>query len=227
MPGLLAGVQQEGETSNAVLACNDWLRMGPGRSFAVLNQRYNDMPRSQSPTQSLDTLHRWSSNNDWARRAQLFDQRWDDIKTEAYQQEMETGLALANERVRKLKRLAHVLEGQMYERGPVDETGERPFVNLWLTEHKMTGPGRDAQLVVSKRRFNAALVAQYLATLNDLARETGGRTTTHDHSISGRLDSAPLVTPEGYTDSLAKLVETLGAVLPSGGNGRDGAMGAS
>jgi len=82
---------------------------------------------------------------------------------------MDYGLALDYERVRKLKRLADFLEGQVYERG---EAGD--YHNVWLPDVKSVGSGELAERV-NIERFNGALISEYRAVLDDLAKETGGR----------------------------------------------------
>ena len=48
----LYGQRQKGESDNAVIACNDYLRMGPGRSLAKLLGRYQNAIENSSPTRA-------------------------------------------------------------------------------------------------------------------------------------------------------------------------------
>lgn len=182
---LLAGERQSGESDNAVLACNDWLRLGPGRSLPALAEKYNEGQQKSAPTQSLATLQKWSSKNDWAERAVEFDANWDAIRNREREQELAYGLALDYERVRKLKRLADFLEAQIYEQGEPDpSTGKRPYHNVWCPDVKVVGHGDSAE-VVDIERFNGALFTQYRETLNDLAKEVGGRVQRSSAEVSG------------------------------------------
>ena len=169
---LLAGAAQSGESSKAIQACNDYLRMGPGRSLAELHRQYTDHDsgtRLDPPTEVYTTLRNWSSRYDWAARAAQWDAEAEERKTAAYEMAMGTGLALDYERVNSLKKLAGFLEGQIYEQG---EGGA--FHNVWVPDVKVVGHGDSAE-VVDIERFNAGLIDQFRRTLDDLAKETGGR----------------------------------------------------
>lgn len=169
---LLVGEAQKGESSKAIQACNDWLRMGPGRSLAELHRRYTEYDTNTQldpPTQVYTTLRNWSSRYDWPNRAEAWDADAEERKTAAYNVAMKTGLALDHERVNTLRRLAQFLEDQLYEQG-VDGS----FHNVWLPDVKVVGYGDDAE-VVEIERFNAAIIRELRGTLDDIAKETGGR----------------------------------------------------
>jgi hypothetical protein len=182
---LLAGQRQSGESDAALIACNDYLRMGPGRSFSALAQKYNDLKKSQTPTQSLTTLFTWSSRFEWQQRATAFDAAWEAIKNEERRRVMEFGIALDFERVRKLMRLAEFLESQLYEQG---EGGE--FHNVWLPDVKSVGSGEFAERV-DIERFNGDIISQYRAVLDDIAKEVGGRIKKQE--VSGKDGGALIV----------------------------------
>jgi hypothetical protein len=171
-PDLLAGNLQSGESRKAVLACNDYLRLGPGRSLAKLLHRYQTGPEAP-PTKRLKTLKDWSAAYGWQARAAAYDAEIEREKNEALEarrrEAMQTGLALDFERVLELKKLAGFLIGQAYEQG----TDER-YHNIWLPDVKQVGSGEDAQRV-DIERFNGAMLEQLRGTLDDLAKETGGR----------------------------------------------------
>lgn len=172
---LLVGERQKGESNKAVIACNDWLRMGPGRSLPALLEKYNQTQQDAAPSRSLNTLQRWSSDFNWFDRATSFDANWEAIKTAEREAELNYGLALDYERVRKLKRMADFLEGQLYETGAADaETGKAPYHNVWLPDVKVVGSGDSAE-TVDIERFNSAIFIQLRGVLDDLAQETGGR----------------------------------------------------
>lgn len=63
---LLAGVRSAGESDRAVVACNDWLRMGAGRTLVKINQ-------NQPKSTKIGTLKVWSARYEWAARAAEFD----------------------------------------------------------------------------------------------------------------------------------------------------------
>lgn len=186
MTGLqpLKGQRQKGESDNAVIACNDWLRLGTGRTLPELAQKYGDMQSSATPTQSVSTLETWSSKFQWAERATEFDADYEAIKNAERQAVMDYGLALDYERVRKLKRLVDFLERQIYEKGTsVDIEGNEISVyhNVWLPDVKQIGAGEFAERV-DIERFNSALIAEYRAALDDLAKEVGGRKQRTEHT---------------------------------------------
>lgn len=166
---LLAGQRQSGESDKAVIACNDYLRFGPGRSLSALVQKYTEAHKRTSPTESLNTLLKWSSAWGWVERAATFDMEWEHIKDDERRKVMQYGLALDFERVTKLKRLADFLENQIYESG---EDGL--FHNVWLPDVKQIGAGEYTERV-DIERFNAPLIGEYRSVLDDIAKEVGGR----------------------------------------------------
>ena len=165
----LAGQRQKSESSRAAQACNDYLRMGAGRLLTTLAEQYLDSYGKSSPTAFLTTLRKWSAKYNWAARAETYDAEIERQKNERAAEIMQSGLALEHERVDVLKRLAGFLDGQLYERG---EDGV--YHNVWLPDVKQIGSGEFAERV-DIERFNAAIIDQYRSTLDDLAKETGGR----------------------------------------------------
>lgn len=179
---LLAGEHRERESKNAILACNDWLRLGPGRSLTGLLAFYAETGQNRPPTRSKCTLKEWSQRFDWQERAAAYDAETERQRQEAdaefaRQQEarrreiMETGLALDYERVQRLKNLADLLETELYTR--VD--GKLAY--LWLADAKQIGSGELAERF-DMIRFNPAIIEQLRGVWDDLARETGGRKAT-------------------------------------------------
>ena len=130
----------------------------------------------------MNTLLRWSSRYNWAGRAALYDQAAEDAKTARAREIMASGLALAHERVAKLQELAAFLEAQLYEKS-VD--GDYP--NVWLPDVKQIGSGKFAERV-DLERFNSSLIEQYRETLDDLAKETGGRKQQHEVDLTEHFD---------------------------------------
>lgn len=188
----LAGTRNDGESNNAVLACNDWLRLGPGRTIPALLAQYQDKSNFvrgfKPPSTKTRTLETWSSRHSWPERATAYDAQWDAMQTEARAHELAIGLALDFERVRKLKRLADFLEAQIYELSdpdPLDPDGRRVYLNVWLPDVKQIGKGDDFERV-DIERFNSALFTQYRETLNDLAKEVGGRVQKTSNEVFGK-----------------------------------------
>lgn len=171
---LLSGQRQSTESNKAVIACNDWLRMGPGRTLPDLLERYIDTNQNQSVTGSLATLRDWSMKYEWADRARSYDAGWEARKTAESEAILNYGLAHSYERLRKLYRLAAMLEAQIYERG-----AKGVLHNLWVPDVKSVGSGENAERV-DIERFNAALLEQYRKVLEDIAKETGGRINRTD-----------------------------------------------
>lgn len=209
---LLAGERIKGESKKAVIACNDYLRMGAGRSLVKLIQKYTESIPDSAPTKNLIVAKRWSTKYDWQARADAYDAQLEAQKNARRKEIMEAGLALDYERVSKLVELAQFLEDQItYEPGesanndeeiePVELTDEefetqqrrehgdpmlqRPHV--WLRDYKQIGSGEFAEKV-EIYRFNAALVSEYRAALDDIAKEVGGRKQKVDMEHSGAVD---------------------------------------
>ena len=195
---LLAGERQESESDRAAQACNDYLRLGPGRTLPKLVKKYGKTRKnSEPPTDSHNTLERWSSDFDWPARATEYDATREAEKNERRRKEFDAGLALDFERVRKLKRLALFLEKQIYEQddptalitATTNEEGEleatisaSPYPNVWV---------RDVKAINNQRvyifRFNQAILGEYRAALDDLAKEVGDRKQRVDMEHRGSL----------------------------------------
>ena len=147
----LYGIRQKGESLKAVSACNDYLRMGPGRGQLRLLKLYEKLAEqphtSMVPTLSLNAIRTWNLKFGWKTRAELFDMNVEKEKDQRADEALGTGLALYQERVIKLKHLADHLETFIWE--------DR---RLW-----------------NRGRFQDSLIQQYRGILDDLAMETGGR----------------------------------------------------
>jgi hypothetical protein len=176
---LLSGQRQNSETDNAVLACNEWLRMGAGRSLSDLLQRLTDTNQISPITTSLGTIKHWSADFNWTQRAVEYDANWEARKNAEREAMLNYGLSLDYERLRKLQRLANMLEAQIYERGT-----DGVLHNIWLPDVKAIGSGEFAERV-DIERFNAPLLEQYRKVLDDIAKETGGRVQKTDVTTGG------------------------------------------
>lgn len=131
---LIAGEKVKGETKNAVLACNDYLRMGLGRSLRSLLSHYREVEQNSAPTLSLATLNLWSAKYGWQERAETYDAAIEADKQAAEKERqrqiaerrkaiMEDGVAFDFERVAVLKRLAAFLEEQIFYQPQIDQEG--------------------------------------------------------------------------------------------------------
>ncbi len=187
---LLAGERQPRETDAAASACNDYLRMGIGRSVRDLQQKYSESS-AEPPTKTLRVLFRWSSDFQWQERASAYDAAQDAAKTAEIERIRTEGLAADYERIRRLSRLAEDLEHQIFYRGRLNDEGDelanegddslryegmqvdqRP--HLWVRDVKQIGGGEFAREVVIYR-YNSQLVSDYRGLIDDIAKEVGGR----------------------------------------------------
>lgn len=128
---LIAGKKVAGESSKAVIACNDWLRLGAGRTLPALLRTYTETNRNQPPTKHIATLKVWSSAYNWQARAEAYDATIEAEKQateKARQREiaerrksiMEDGAAFDFERVAMLKRHVQFLEEQIFYQPQID-----------------------------------------------------------------------------------------------------------
>lgn len=159
---LIAGEKENGESNKAITACNDYLRMGVGRSLAKLCDRYRNATE-QIPTRRIATLKTWSVDYGWQDRADAYDKAVDAEKTAAVEARrnaiMEQGLSQDYERVNELYELFEKLKFEFVTRG------------LWYTDIKLSATGDKVEVEV----FNKALLDSMRGALDDLAKETGGR----------------------------------------------------
>ncbi len=86
---------------------------------------------------------------------------------------LNNGLALKEERVKRLALLGAMLEEDIF--GGV----------LWTQDVKMIGTG-ESQERVEFELFNSAEVTQYRGVLEDIAKETGGRVAKTDITSNGK-----------------------------------------
>ena len=191
---LLAGEPVTRESSRAIQACNDYLRLGPGRSLRLLYEKYIEYKGMQPPTSNLGTIGVWSAKYKWVARAELYDIELEHEKNARHREVMESGLALDHERVVRLKDLAHFLLDEIEKTNTVTiedddgekvktEDGQRP--NVWLADVKQIGSGEHAERV-DIVRYNSAIFSDLRGLLDDLAKETGGRVIKQDHTTDGK-----------------------------------------
>jgi hypothetical protein len=157
------------ESPRARRAFDDYLRMAPGktqsRSLRNLLAAYKTNPLA--PTKSWATLTGWSHRYHWVARAAEWDRAEAARIADEYQRRrraiMETGLAQVHERVDKL----NTMFDRLFEDFSAADT-------LWLHEPKGIGSGENFR-EVEVIRFNASLVGELRALLDDIASEVGGR----------------------------------------------------
>jgi len=205
------GTRHVSETDRAVVACNDYLRMGSGRSLVELRDDYiAAKERGEGvPTSGKYMLYEWSSRHGWADRCRKYDAEIEGVKNETAQQILGSGLALSHERVLSLKALAARLEGEI-----------RDDNSLWLEDFKQVGRGKDTK-VFRIVRFNGSLVNQFRDTLDDLAKEVGGR--VHKQEVTG-AEGLPLgVGVFSFDEIRTKIIKRFERVLDDddSGNGSE------
>lgn len=153
-------------------ACNDYLRMGPGRSLEKLCNRYQSDTEAP-PTKRIKTLKDWSTNHGWVARASLYDAEQDAAKTTEQQRLLSEGLAADFERIRELTTIYDALK-------TVFDDGK----GLWYKDIKLSAKGDTVAVDV----FNSALLSQMRGVLDDVAKEVGGRKQAVNHSGQIELD---------------------------------------
>lgn len=184
----LIGELQPKETKRAVQACNDYLRMGPGRSYEKLLNCYRNTTEVRPPVSTLKTIKKWGGLFGWVARANAYDAEVERQKNETVEhrrlEALQTGLALDYERILNLKHLAQTLGAEIWQ-----EDGEFVKDAIWLPDVKQIGAGETAERI-DIVRFNQAILSEFRAILDDLAKETGGRKS--QHNISGEMAIAEM-----------------------------------
>lgn len=170
------------ETARAKTAWADYLSLGPDRSLEALKNRYQAVRTNGGsvPTVRLPTLADWSRTFGWQQRLKDLADREakeaEECQAEYRRQIMEEGFAKDYERIRALKGLAVILEGEILQ----DD-------RRWLRDVKQIGSGEFAERV-DIERFNAAEVEQFRGLLDDIAKEKGERKPQAGLTLDGRLD---------------------------------------
>lgn len=203
---LLAGELKPNETNKAIQACNDYLRMGAGRSLRKLVQSYNEASTENPPTKHLKTIADWSTTLNWQARAESYDAEIERQKNEAVEsrrrEALGAGLALDFERILELKDLFSRIKLE------IDTNG------LYYTDRKMSPKGD----VVEVELFNRPMVDTLRGLLDDVAKETGGRKQKLEHSGP---EGGPIKTEDAtFTDE--ERAARLLALLDTARKRRDG-----
>ncbi len=227
---LLMGEPRERESRRAIIACNDYLRMGSGRTLVLLGQRYRVSTQNNVPTTSQSTIEFWSKRFDWQARAGAYDAELERQKNEAEAKRREeilgSGFALHYERVSALKEVADLLLTEIRAQAGEDEVdplvigvdastaSQRERPSVWLRDVKQIGAGEDAEKVAIVR-FNAAIFDKFYQALDDIAKEVGERVTKtqSEMTLEGELDINHGVDPEQYERAVAALADALRASL--------------
>lgn len=177
---LIIGERQKGEGATAVVACNDYLRMGIGRSISKLLSIYYDedkySPKNASnglpepPTRNRSTLTKWSSKYSWVARAEEYDNLQENLKTEEANRIMNEGLALAHERVKKLIAITKELENEYLK-----DTSNTKLANTWMH------------------------------AIDDIAKEVGGRTAKSAIDLNANVNQEVEIKQKLVEDMLNKI----------------------
>lgn len=180
---LLAGERQKGESYKAVQACNDFLRLGPGRSLVKLYEFYTEKRTKtekniqKPPTNSLKTIQGWSGKYNWAKRAESFDETFEEEKTEVYRDVVQETIASKYKRIEELIALYEEIRGEV----------KHPIIVDGVV---MTHPTTKDPLYY----IDTKVVAQVRGTLDDLAKEVGERIAKSALVNKDGDDVIPLVT---------------------------------
>ena len=156
---LLAGERKENESDKAVIACNDYLLMGHGRSLDKLCERY--LNATDTPlTRRIKTLKDWSVAHNWVERAQAYENAIMANQSAKIERLRTEGLAADHERIRELDKIYQALDREFG-----GGTG------LWYKDKKISAKGD----VVTVDVFNKPLIDSMRGVLDDIAKEVGGR----------------------------------------------------
>jgi hypothetical protein len=215
----LTGERHPKEPDTAVLACNDYLRLGVNRSLRLLYEFMQKANDSLVKLPTVATVFGWSAKYNWQERAAAYDAQQDAVRTAEIARIKSEGLAAEHERIRRLARLADDLESQIFYRGVLNEDGDELAISeskpkdelqvgkrphLWVRDVKQIGGGEFARQV-TVYRYNSQIVSDYRGILDDIAKEVGGRKLQHE--LSGPDGGAIplqhnilLALQEGYRD---------------------------
>lgn len=144
---------EEPESPRAGLALRDYLNLGTGRTLGALLARYQHEPHA--PTRSRGTLQHWARKYHWKERARVFEQS----------QPGQDDLSQSIQRVEHLKSLYAGLQDYLRQAWPV-----------WLEDLQSGTAVLESRENLRAPRFNTGIIIQMRGILDDLARETGGRT---------------------------------------------------
>ncbi len=127
---------------------------------------------------------------------------------------LNTGLALKEERVKKLKVLAAKMEADILKD------------RLWVQDVKSIGNGPSTQ-IIDFEYFNKAEVDSYRGVLDDIAKETGGRVVKQEHTGAGGGPLIPEKDKEAdarHDRALSSLADAIRESVSGAGAKSDGAV---
>lgn len=208
------------ESPRAAEAYAEYVALGPDRSLAKLAalraERRGELGKSSAIVRQLE---KWSVEHGWQERlaalvaAQVA--AVEAAEAERVRAIMETGYALAHERVDLLKELT----GKLVE----DLRGER----LWLPDRKSIVVGQTAVTnaddtavigrvneyeVLDIERPNSAWLDQVRGLLDDIAQEVGGRVRTTKTELTGK-DGDPVAVAVADTTPVAQRLADVAAIF--------------
>lgn len=189
---LLCGERRSGESVRAVLACNRFLRLGPGRTLALLHRQFLDEQEATgilAPSRSDKTLSKWHVRWGWGARSEQYDEIEEAERQVKYERIREQGLARLDERLLSLMKTAEMLEAELH-----DES------KRWIEKAQTILYGDRAEGKWT-REFNFNLAKEYRGALGDIAAELGAR-----KQAAVQIDSMQL-TLKGYamTDTSGRI----------------------
>jgi hypothetical protein len=156
-----------GESARAYAAYECYREFGPERSQEKVSQKL---------AKSRQIISRWSAQYRWVNRAAEWDKEQERLREDARKAEIERimseGYAATHNRVKDLNKLARKQWKDLQKKELV-----------WLPDVKSIGSGEFAERV-DLIRYNAALSEQFRASLDDIAKEVGGRVK----KIDGKLE---------------------------------------
>lgn len=171
---LLAGTPYPNETPRHIIACNDYLRLGPTRTLLSLDKQYREHPELR--VYSRKKMTQFSSDFKWADRAVLYDRVLEEKKTALATDIKLEGYALAQVRIDKLSSIAELLY---------------PLIMNYKEKSTRTAPDR-------------RVIEQYRYVLADIAAEVGGRKGLVDVTSGGKPLIDPVGWREKEQERLAK-----------------------
>lgn len=204
---LLVGERFDGEHDMAASACNDYLRMGRGRSFVKLVEHYENLESEAKknksivcdvPTTSRSTLSLWSSKYNWMERANKYDSLMEQQRNLEAAKIMESGYALTHNRVAMLDALANKVYDILEKKG------------LERTVTKGIGFGEQFQ-TVTETEFRRDEIRELRGLLDDLAQETGGRQKSlnvNASGLAGLLSGSGVNKDDEIEDAEFEIIET-------------------
>jgi len=180
-------IKVDGESIKANTALNDYALMGKGRSLRKLQKIYVEHPEPP-PTKNLQTLERWSSENQWQVRIA-------DHERLRYLEQ----IARREERLLEWEDKAWQVANQLMERA--EQMLKFPLVE---TETK------NGKTIVTPARWSVDTIARFVQTADKVARlATHAETEHHQVEVDWLKSLPPHVSPEqvdSYVDELAAQV---------------------